>query len=300
MKRILLVSIILSSFCLFQTTSAQIFVDFENEADTTNGFFKPAGWGDLSSLEWMADPTGRSNGVMAIGIDVSLSDKGVVQSYGRDPQGATIAGWHIWLPEGTPDSLMIQVWGDDNVTGWNFNYTQIFAFEMPKETWFPIYFLMEQIHEGNPTNFDPFDGNILAHFGLQFAYDFLTGDDASWSDTIYVDDATFYSPDFAASIEDQDIQLPRTTQLYTNYPNPFNPTTNIAFDLTTTSHITLKVYNMLGQEVKTLINETRNAGHHLTVWDGTNNFGHRVTSGIYFYVLSTGETHEAQKMVLMK
>jgi hypothetical protein len=96
MKNILLILVILSSFCFFQTSSAQIFVDFENEADTTNGFFKPVGWGDLTLLEWMADPTGRSNGVLAIGLDVGMSDKGVVQSWNRDPQGGTLAGWHVW------------------------------------------------------------------------------------------------------------------------------------------------------------------------------------------------------------
>ena len=88
--------------------------------------------------------------------------------------------------------------------------------------------------------------------------------------------------------------------LYNNYPNPFNPTTNIAFDLNKSSRVSLVIYNLLGEEVKTLVDETKGPGHHVTVWDGTNNFGQGVTSGVYFYTLRTGEIQETQKMVLIK
>ena len=89
-------------------------------------------------------------------------------------------------------------------------------------------------------------------------------------------------------------------ELYQNYPNPFNPTTTIIFDIPVTSQATIKVYDIQGGYIKTLVNTHYSAGSHRVVWDGTNSSGMKINSGVYFYVLNTGETRIVKKMQLLK
>ena len=91
--------------------------------------------------------------------------------------------------------------------------------------------------------------------------------------------------------------LPATTSLHQNYPNPFNPSTNISFDLPARSHVTLEVYNMLGQRVAILHDGDADAGAHTVVWHASSD---EVASGVYFYRLTTEESIETRKMVLLK
>jgi flagellar hook assembly protein FlgD len=83
--------------------------------------------------------------------------------------------------------------------------------------------------------------------------------------------------------------------LHQNRPNPFNPTTEIAFSLPEASQVTLEVYNIMGQKVVTLINGYVEAGEHTVIWDGSN-----VTSGMYLYRLKAGAVDETRKMLLLK
>jgi hypothetical protein len=95
-------------------------------------------------------------------------------------------------------------------------------------------------------------------------------------------------------------QFPKAYNLYQNYPNPFNPSTAIEFSLPVDSDVTLKIYNSLGQEINTLVNENMNAGNHRVYWSGSDNFGHRVTSGVYVYLLRASSFARAKKMVLLR
>ena len=81
----------------------------------------------------------------------------------------------------------------------------------------------------------------------------------------------------------EEIELPKTYDLSQNYPNPFNPETEIAFSLPDARFVKLVIYNILGQEVKVLVNDYRDGGSYQIKWDGTNNTGSRVASGIYIY-----------------
>jgi hypothetical protein len=93
----------------------------------------------------------------------------------------------------------------------------------------------------------------------------------------------------------EDELSPATYTLAQNYPNPFNPSTKIAFSVPTQGNVTLKIYNMLGQEVATLLDEVRNAGVHEVAFDGIN-----LSSGVYFYTLTAGDFVSTKKMMLLK
>ena len=98
--------------------------------------------------------------------------------------------------------------------------------------------------------------------------------------------------------------LPTSFKLDQNYPNPFNPSTSIWFDLPARAKVTLTVFNLLGQEVSTLVDEDLPAGRHLSIWDGHSDNGVSVASGIYFYKLiaESGDNQfvETKKMMSLK
>lgn len=91
-----------------------------------------------------------------------------------------------------------------------------------------------------------------------------------------------------------------TDILSQNYPNPFNLETSISYNLPKRSMVELSVFNILGQEVRTLLHEPQDAGEHTVSWDGKNNGGETVTSGIYLYRIKTVDGIESKKMILMK
>lgn len=94
--------------------------------------------------------------------------------------------------------------------------------------------------------------------------------------------------------------IPLETSLSQNYPNPFNPTTTIEFALAAPGPVSLKIYNVAGQLVRTLVEEKRRPDVYKEVWDGFNSAGQPVASGVYFYRLSAGDFVKTRKMVLLK
>lgn len=89
-------------------------------------------------------------------------------------------------------------------------------------------------------------------------------------------------------------------ELGSNYPNPFNPETQINYALADRCQVKLSVYNVRGQRVRILVNEFQAAGHNSVIWDGKNEDGHEVASGIYFYRLDAGTFTDTKSMVLLK
>ena len=95
--------------------------------------------------------------------------------------------------------------------------------------------------------------------------------------------------------------LPTAFALADNYPNPFNPTTTIKYALPQAADVELTVYNVVGQPVRTLVAEYQSAGRYAVEWDATNDSGHSLSSGMYFYRLEAGgEFREVKKMLLLK
>lgn len=100
--------------------------------------------------------------------------------------------------------------------------------------------------------------------------------------------------------EDQKPDIPMSFALAKNYPNPFNSTTTIGYQLPKDSKMTLRIYNSLGQLVLTLVDEEKSAGFHVVQWDGKDQYGKNVATGLYFYHLKIKDFSQTKKMILLQ
>jgi hypothetical protein len=89
--------------------------------------------------------------------------------------------------------------------------------------------------------------------------------------------------------------IPAEFQLYTNYPNPFNPVTRISFDIPKQGFVSLKIFDVLGREVKTLVNEVKGPGNYMVDFNGS-----ELSSGVYFYRLQSAEFTDTKRMLMIK
>ena len=104
-----------------------------------------------------------------------------------------------------------------------------------------------------------------------------------------------------ADVQENNPNAAVTFKLHQNYPNPFNSSTKIYFYLPTEEKVSLKIYNTLGREVRSLVNaENKQTGHYQITWDGTDNFGNQVASGMYVYTLKYGDFQVSKRMILLK
>lgn len=128
----------------------------------------------------------------------------------------------------------------------------------------------------------------------------------SFSDTSWNGTANFcikaltndYIPNSTDPVEHE--ITPQDFKLDQNYPNPFNPETIIGYHLAISKKVKLVIYNSLGEVVKTLVNSYQSAGEHSVVWDGTDEMGRNVSSGVYIYQLQSGKTTISKKMMLLR
>ncbi|MCX6167709.1 MAG: T9SS type A sorting domain-containing protein [Ignavibacteriales bacterium] len=103
----------------------------------------------------------------------------------------------------------------------------------------------------------------------------------------------------ATAVEDQEV-IPTQFELSQNYPNPFNPSTRITYSLPQNSFVSIKVYDMLGREVRSLVNTEMLSGNHSVEWSGIDNAGSKVSSGTYIYRITAGNFVAIKKMILVK
>jgi len=98
----------------------------------------------------------------------------------------------------------------------------------------------------------------------------------------------------------EDETIPTEYSVSQNYPNPFNPSTTIKYAIPQQSFVRIKVYDIVGREVKTLVNTERSPGIYSVQWNGDNNYGSKVSSGIYIYRVVAGNFTQVKKMILLK
>jgi hypothetical protein len=113
---------------------------------------------------------------------------------------------------------------------------------------------------------------------------------------------TFNYPATGITGVNENIQaaIPHEFVLQQNYPNPFNPTTEIQFSIPKSDNVKLVVYDLLGRQIRTLVDETMHSGDHRVMWDGTDGAGRSVATGVYFYGLKSGDKMAVRKMVLLR
>ena len=88
--------------------------------------------------------------------------------------------------------------------------------------------------------------------------------------------------------------------IYSNYPNPFNPITNLRYNLPEDALVNITIYDMMGNQIKTLVNASQTVGYKSIQWNATNNAGQPVSAGIYLYTIAAGEHRQTKKMILLK
>ena len=152
--------------------------------------------------------------------------------------------------------------------------------------------------------FNPADTNVSYYVGLEVkngakfrlrVYAWNQTSSASATKYIYTQNIIIKGTTTPASAVEGETEIPANFKLEQNYPNPFNPTTSISYSIPKTAFVTLKVYNLIGQEVASLVNEIKDPGNYKSTFDAS-----KLSSGIYFYRLEAGNFVSIKKMALMK
>jgi hypothetical protein len=120
------------------------------------------------------------------------------------------------------------------------------------------------------------------------------------SNWVHLDHVVLANGGYVTTIQNKYTATPTDFILEQNYPNPFNPTTTIAYQLNNGTDVLLAIYNLAGQQIRTLVNERQSAGTWKVVWDGKDLHGNMVASGIYLYRLNIENNIQTRKMILIK
>ena len=192
------------------------------------------------------------------------------------------------IAPGAPEGLMAMVLEDGIELSWSPSIDDDFQ-----------YFLLEKSTDES--------------FSASTAYELV---DTTFMDVEYEMNQTYYyrvtafdhagnQSDFsdvveAALLSAMEDLVPAEFALHQNYPNPFNPTTQIKFDLAEDGLVTIKIYDVMGRQLKTLVNSVKTAGYHSIRWDATNDLGEGVSAGMYIYMIQAGDFVSTRKMVLLK
>ncbi|MFL3013624.1 MAG: T9SS type A sorting domain-containing protein [Candidatus Neomarinimicrobiota bacterium] len=121
-------------------------------------------------------------------------------------------------------------------------------------------------------------------------------DDVNYSDYLY---SSLFDCISASTLGSENEINPTVFKLYQNHPNPFNPTTKIRYQLAKNSHVKISIYNMMGKLVKILADEVQSSGFRSIQWNGKNSNNDKVSSGVYFYSIQSGEFQATKKMILL-
>ncbi|RMH72217.1 MAG: T9SS C-terminal target domain-containing protein [Gemmatimonadetes bacterium] len=212
---------------------------------------------------------------------------------------------HVWS-DATVDTVYAP--GDDIMTPFNVDPvdpptiwtpvdlrgTDIQDYPSSQDFWVGYEFL----YDDGPTPLA--DAETPGLFNRDYVLDFETGDWNLMSRDYYLQAIVSYMEGSNVEPENTSIAVPAKVELGQNYPNPFNPFTSIKYSVPATDHVSLKVYNSSGQLVKVLVDGTQEASSYTVTWDGTDELGNSVNSGVYFYTLETNNTSETKSMVLLK
>ena len=234
-----------------------------------------------------------------IGLLVEAEKEGVWQVVDSIPPRLALEEVFIDLSNyGSPnEELKIKLSWDER--GYSFSKFRCFEakqFDQPKSLT-----LINASHSslGNVSQKLAFDDNdyveLLPGEDIDLDFSYLTPEPGKTRDFVFECNGYYITDNLAKAATP-----PSSEELQQNYPNPFNPQTQIEFSLAEASKVSLVIYNLLGQKVVTLVDEMLPEGKHKIHWNGMDESGDRMASGIYFYRLQAGEYNEVQKMVMLK
>ncbi len=169
------------------------------------------------------------------------------------------------------------------------------------------YYILRKIPSGNYSIIDSLSANIATYtdttviYGNSYIYRVFCINSFATSDSSNEASIT------VVSVKQELNDIPNVFSLFQNYPNPFNPVTSLSYALPVESMVSLKIFNLLGQEVKTLVNETQNAGYKSVEWNSTDNHGNHVVSGLYLMKFDATDINnrentftQVRKMILVR
>jgi hypothetical protein len=170
--------------------------------------------------------------------------------------------------------------------------------------------MLESPSPGNPFWEINYTGDKGKYSGINVPKEFISVTKSAPKDdvTVYyteVEYAVMICPKSTAVEDEEEVITPKDFELFQNHPNPFNSSTKIEFRVQSLEfreprHTTLKIYNILGQKVRTLVDEPKRSGSYEVIWDGKDEEGRDLSSGIYFYQLKLGEITQTKRMILLK
>ncbi|MCB9069499.1 MAG: Ig-like domain-containing protein [Calditrichae bacterium] len=285
------------------------------QADILTNWWDPQQSGTTTGI--LTNETSRGNNSIYFNL-LSGSNRSMRLSYGWD---VSAGNWLIreYLGGGTPrgilfdDTYILQVYifGDGSGTKFRFaiddNAPNGSATDHEVTEWMPIDWIGWRLVSWDLAN-DPIGtwlGNGVLNGDLRFDSFQISYDNATCSavtGAIYFDDLLLVKP-VVVGIDDGGVaqNIPTEHELLQNYPNPFNPTTEIRYAVANSNRpVKLTIYDMLGREVRTLVNTNQTPGNYTAMWDGRSQNGNPVASGTYLYTLSIGDFQQTRKMLLLK
>ena len=183
----------------------------------------------------------------------------------------------------------------------------------------PQDFMVSTAEDGIMLSWDPVEDVDFQYFVLEKALDsyftnaeIITTTDTAYVDTVFEFDQTFYyrlaAIDYSGNqglytgwveatvtLAIEENLIPEEYALHQNYPNPFNPLTQINYDLPEDAVVKIQVFDLMGRNIKTLVNSSQNAGYHSVRWDATNHYGETVSAGMYVYIIQAGEFRQNKR-----
>jgi len=257
--------------------------DYSIEADVYCYVNNPNG-SAYTGVAFYADPDTNVNTYIKLVADFDADQRFRLYNNHLDPYTFQYTFHHAFTASDVPGGI-------PTVDGWHKMKVEIKTLNADT-TAFWCYF-DGQMLLGCPiydTSDDRMSGGMYGVFSFQQGYAGIPG---------YFDNITVNS--LVSSVDDNSgTGLPEGFSLEQNYPNPFNPETRISYHLATSGFISLKIYDLLGREIKTLISEDQASGSYTATWNGRDDSGNIVPSGIYLYTLNAGSIVESKKMILMK
>ncbi len=272
----------------------QIILNNFNTAGDLGGFSAAGGWAPaFTGVLNAVDTTNAANRVLnvACAFDTGAFFKGAVQKpnvrFFGDTNATDIA-IDIFVPPGMPDSARfdLALQGSATNNAW-VQDEKILGVDFQKGKWDTLKFSI--------TNHIADASIVDLHGSGTFTVQAYYTSAKKWSGTIMLDNLRLLGIDSLSTTSVAPTGRPYAYRLYQNYPNPFNPSTTIRYELRQQGRVSVKVYNVLGELVATLIDGQETAGPHEAVFDAR-----RLASGVYFYTLRTGGFVKTGKMMLLK